>query len=178
MYLLQVFKHLWQQSHFLFGRVCWFFKLKFAIFGEACIYMGCFFHNKVFILLKYGRLPFLIVLLIFYYLVNVDLSPLVKLSWLYSSALAMCSQGCSLRNTEYIVGAVIFTGHETKVWYHELHCYIQQLFSSLTTTSIPKSMARNDKWQILKKQDMGMAKTWSCLHVYLLVYESVFFCSF
>lgn len=24
-------------------------------------------------------------------------------------------QGCSLRNTEYIVGAVIFTGHETKV---------------------------------------------------------------
>lgn len=26
-------------------------------------------------------------------------------------------QGCSLRNTEYIVGAVIFTGHETKVRY-------------------------------------------------------------
>lgn len=26
-------------------------------------------------------------------------------------------QGCSLRNTEYIVGAVIFTGHETKVSY-------------------------------------------------------------
>ncbi|KAH9327399.1 hypothetical protein KI387_007577, partial [Taxus chinensis] len=24
-------------------------------------------------------------------------------------------QGCSLRNTEFIVGAVIFTGHETKV---------------------------------------------------------------
>ncbi|KAF3780228.1 Phospholipid-transporting ATPase 3 [Nymphaea thermarum] len=27
------------------------------------------------------------------------------------------NQGCSLRNTEYIVGAVIFTGHETKVEY-------------------------------------------------------------
>jgi phospholipid-transporting ATPase len=24
-------------------------------------------------------------------------------------------RGCSLRNTEYIVGVVIFTGHETKV---------------------------------------------------------------
>jgi phospholipid-transporting ATPase len=28
-------------------------------------------------------------------------------------------RGCSLRNTEYIVGAVVFTGHETKVSCHE-----------------------------------------------------------
>ncbi|KAL4578301.1 hypothetical protein LXL04_014422 [Taraxacum kok-saghyz] len=29
--------------------------------------------------------------------------------------LSICLKGCSLRNTEYIVGTVIFTGHETKV---------------------------------------------------------------
>ena len=31
--------------------------------------------------------------------------------------LAIWFQGCSLKNTEFIVGAVIFTGHETKVRY-------------------------------------------------------------
>ena len=27
-------------------------------------------------------------------------------------------RGCMLRNTEFVVGAVIFTGHETKVCHH------------------------------------------------------------
>lgn len=35
--------------------------------------------------------------------------------WVYVYLLPSYFQGCSLRNTEYIVGAVIFTGHETKV---------------------------------------------------------------
>lgn len=33
----------------------------------------------------------------------------------YVNLLPSYFQGCSLRNTEYIVGAVVFTGHETKV---------------------------------------------------------------
>lgn len=39
----------------------------------------------------------------------------------------VCFQGCSLRNTEYIVGAVVFTGHETKVCYYKLLCYFEFL---------------------------------------------------
>jgi phospholipid-transporting ATPase len=33
----------------------------------------------------------------------------------YQLLVGFLLQGCSLRNTEYIVGVVVFTGHETKV---------------------------------------------------------------
>lgn len=36
-------------------------------------------------------------------------------SWHWLFFLFDCVKGCSLRNTEYIVGAVVYTGHETKV---------------------------------------------------------------
>ena len=51
-----------------------------------------------------------------------------------------CFQGCSLRNTEYIVGAVIFTGHETKVFNYLLVIFI--LFSSLNNI-YPLRLCRN-----------------------------------
>lgn len=35
----------------------------------------------------------------------------------YWSTVSVADQGCSLRNTDAIVGAVVFTGHETKVGY-------------------------------------------------------------
>ena len=45
-------------------------------------------------------------------------------------SLSLCSpssplpypQGCSLRNTEWVVGAVIFTGHESKASSHAVQC--------------------------------------------------------
>ena len=50
----------------------------------------------------------------------------------YSLAPALWFQGCSLRNTEYIIGAVIFAGHETKVCHHDVHYNKRRPFSLFT----------------------------------------------
>ena len=50
--------------------------------------------------------------------------------WVYVILLNSNFQGCSLRNTEYIVGAVIFTGHETKVSCREA-CLIKLVLRNL-----------------------------------------------
>lgn len=63
----------------------------------------------------------------------------VARSWLLNHVgvdlLKRCAfQGCSLRNTEYVVGVVVFTGHETKVCYYDMMgdviCQIFVLISS------------------------------------------------
>ena len=67
--------------------------------------------------------------------VNFDIFP-TKWNVIYSLSPALRFQGCSLRNTEYIIGAVIFAGHETKVC-HLLVQYdrIYDYFSLLITPS-------------------------------------------
>ena len=54
-------------------------------------------------------------------------------------------QGCSLRNTEYIVGAVVFTGHETKVSCCEAFLWetrLQTFLSSLQDSCILKPYSK------------------------------------